>query len=186
MSDPRRLFSIGEFSRVTGITVKALRFYHDEGLLAPTFVDAQSGYRYYDPGLVERARVIVYLRSLEFPLDQVREIPQQAGDDEQLLAAMDRHKSQIEARIRQLCGVVKSLNEFIIEQREAKAMSNDNYEVQEQDVDRMLIAGVRMKGRYSDSSRGFSKIGRSFGRIIAGPCFMVALRHGVQGRRRRL
>src|SRR5262245_28288653 len=119
MSDLRRLFSIGEFSRVTGVTVKALRFYHDEGLLSPTFVDAQSGYRYYDPMLVERARVIVYLRSLEFPLDQIREILRHAGDDDQLLAAMDRHKAEIETRIRQLRGVVRSLNQFITEQREA-------------------------------------------------------------------
>jgi DNA-binding transcriptional MerR regulator len=173
MSDPQRLFSIGEFSRVTGITVKALRFYHDEGLLAPTFVDSQSGYRYYDPALMERARVIVYLRSLEFPLDQIREMLRHAGDDEQLLAAMDQHKAEIETRIRQLRGVVRSLNQFISEQREAKTMSNEPYSVQEKEIAAQLIAGVRMKGRYSDCGKGFSKIGRAFGRYIAGSCFLL-------------
>src|SRR5262245_15591050 len=145
MSDPRRLFSIGEFSRVTGITVKALRFYQDEGLLAPTFVDAQSGYRYSDPLLAERARAIVYLPCLEFPLDQIREILRHAEDDEQLLAAMDRHKEEIATRIRQLRGVVRSLNQFITEQREAKAMSSESYQVQEKQIAAQLIAGVRMK-----------------------------------------
>jgi effector-binding domain-containing protein len=45
--------------------------------------------------------------------------------------------------------------------------------VQEKNVDAMLIAGVRMKGKYSDCGKGFSKIGRSFGRYIAGPCMLL-------------
>ena len=52
------MFTIGEFSKVTGLTVKTLRFYHEEGLLAPSFVDPQTGYRHYDPGQVETARAI--------------------------------------------------------------------------------------------------------------------------------
>ena len=42
------MFSIGEFSKITGLSVKTLRFYHEKELLAPTQVDPQSGYRYYD------------------------------------------------------------------------------------------------------------------------------------------
>ena len=39
---------IGEFSKLSGLTVKTLRFYHEEGLLVPAFVDPDTGYRYYD------------------------------------------------------------------------------------------------------------------------------------------
>ncbi len=42
-------------------------------------------------------------------------------------------------------------------------------QVQEKNLDAVLIAGVRIKGRYSDSSKGFAKLGKSFGRLIAGP-----------------
>jgi DNA-binding transcriptional MerR regulator len=42
------MFTIGEFSKVTGLSVKTLRFYHEEGLLVPTSVDDATGYRYYD------------------------------------------------------------------------------------------------------------------------------------------
>ena len=62
------MFTIGEFSKVTGMTVKTLRFYHEAGLLAPTMVDEQTGYRYYDESKIETARVIAYLRGLEFPV----------------------------------------------------------------------------------------------------------------------
>ncbi|MEX2120445.1 MAG: MerR family DNA-binding transcriptional regulator [Pirellulales bacterium] len=39
-------FSIGEFSKITGLTVKTLRFYHEQGLLVPSCVGEETGYRY--------------------------------------------------------------------------------------------------------------------------------------------
>src|SRR5690242_9413196 len=66
------MFSIGEFSKITGLTVKALRLYHEEGLLIPSSVDAQTGYRYYDPRLIQAARTIALLRKLEFPLSEIK------------------------------------------------------------------------------------------------------------------
>jgi effector-binding domain-containing protein len=47
-------------------------------------------------------------------------------------------------------------------------MQDTEYEVQEKTVDTMLVAGVRMKGHYSDCGKGFSRIGRSLGRFICG------------------
>jgi hypothetical protein len=55
------MFTIGEFSKITGLSVKTLRFYHEEGLLVPTAIDDQSGYRYYDGSLAEIARTIAFL-----------------------------------------------------------------------------------------------------------------------------
>ena len=40
-------FRIGEFSRLSGLTVKALRFYEASGLLFPAFVDPGNSYRFY-------------------------------------------------------------------------------------------------------------------------------------------
>jgi hypothetical protein len=51
------MFSIGEFSKLTQLTVKTLRFYHEEGLLIPAFVDPDTGYRYYDQSHLETALV---------------------------------------------------------------------------------------------------------------------------------
>lgn len=166
------MFSIGEFSRIAGITVKSLRFYHEQGLLAPTQIDPQSSYRYYDESLIERARAIVFLRGLEFPLEQIRQILNVA-DDTQVLHSMEKHKGEIEQRIRALRGVVRSLDQFISQERQGRAMMQTTNDVQEKNLDAMLIAGVRMKGKYSDCGRGFSKIGRSFGRYIAGPCMLL-------------
>jgi effector-binding domain-containing protein len=48
------------------------------------------------------------------------------------------------------------------------AAQNTNFEVEERTVGPMLIAGVRMRGKYSECGTGFAKIGRNFGRWIAG------------------
>ena len=70
----RSLYAIGEFSKITGLTVKALRFYDEQGVLAPSAIDAETGYRYYDENKIETARVIRELRNLEGPgVNRVRE-----------------------------------------------------------------------------------------------------------------
>jgi DNA-binding transcriptional MerR regulator len=65
---------IGRFSRLTGLTVKALRHYDELGLLVPTHVDPDTGYRTYAPKQVERAEAIRLLRRLEVPLEDIAKL----------------------------------------------------------------------------------------------------------------
>lgn len=67
------LVTIGRFSKMTRLSVKALRIYDDTGLLRPAWVDPASGYRYYRRGQANRAEAIRILRSVEMPLDEIRE-----------------------------------------------------------------------------------------------------------------
>jgi DNA-binding transcriptional MerR regulator len=68
------LLTIGEFSRLTHLSVKALRHYDDVGLLEPAHVDAASGYRRYATSQVPVAQVIRRFRDLAMPLDQVQAV----------------------------------------------------------------------------------------------------------------
>jgi DNA-binding transcriptional MerR regulator/effector-binding domain-containing protein len=167
------LFTIGEFSKITALTVKALRFYHEQGLLLPALVDSQTSYRYYDQRQIEAARVIAYLRTLELPVDQIKELLQQVSDEDQLLDNLERHKSKLEEQIRQLRQAVRSLDRFLSEERQAQTMMQSGYEVQEKQLDPMLVAGIRMRGRYSDCGKGFARIGRAMGRFICGKPFLL-------------
>jgi len=65
---------IGRFSRLTGLTVKALRHYDELGLLPPAAVDPETGYRSYSAAQVGRAEWIRTLRLLELPLDDIATI----------------------------------------------------------------------------------------------------------------
>ena len=73
MSDPPML-RIGPFSRASSLSIKALRFYHETGLLVPAVVDPETGYRSYSPAQLIDAAVIHRLRELDVPLDSIREV----------------------------------------------------------------------------------------------------------------
>lgn len=66
------MLKIGEFSKLSMLTVKALRFYEKEGLLVPAKVDEWSGYRFYETRQLEMAARIKALRQLDFSVDEIR------------------------------------------------------------------------------------------------------------------
>jgi serine/threonine protein phosphatase PrpC len=66
------LLTIGAFARAAGLSQKALRLYDELGLLPPAHVDPASGYRFYDPAQLERARLVAWLRRLGMPLARIR------------------------------------------------------------------------------------------------------------------
>jgi len=93
------LLSIGDFSRMTFLTVKALRHYHEVGLLEPARTDRSSGYRYYRPEQVAQARLIRRLRDLDLPVDEVRAVlaaPDQATGNAVIAGHLERMSRQLE------------------------------------------------------------------------------------------
>ncbi|WP_212912684.1 MerR family transcriptional regulator [Streptomyces sp. TS71-3] len=64
--------SIGEMARDSGLGVSALRFYDRAGVLVPAWVDPASGYRWYEPGQLEEARLLARLRRAGMALADIR------------------------------------------------------------------------------------------------------------------
>ena len=69
-----KLLTIGAFARAARLSPKALRLYDELGLLRPVRVDEASGYRYYSPDQLERARLVAWLRRLGMPLASIAEV----------------------------------------------------------------------------------------------------------------
>jgi DNA-binding transcriptional MerR regulator len=95
----RALLTIGEFSRATHLSVKALRHYDELGLLTPTDVDPMSGYRLYATAQVPAARLIRRFRELDMPLDEVRAVldaPDVASRDATILEHLQRMEGKLE------------------------------------------------------------------------------------------
>ena len=66
------MYRIGEFSRLTQIPIKTLRYYDEIGLLRPARVERSTGYRYYTGAEVERLNRVLVFRDLGFPLREIR------------------------------------------------------------------------------------------------------------------
>jgi DNA-binding transcriptional MerR regulator/effector-binding domain-containing protein len=167
LGDRGGMFSIGEFSRLSGLTVKTLRYYHEEGLLVPAFVDPDTGYRSYREEQLEAARVIAWLRTLEFSIGDIKSLLGQESEAD-LLTLLERQREQIQSQIKRLQRTARSLDQFISAERQGHAMAELSEQVQEKQLGAVLVAGIRMKGRYSDCGHGFARLGRSFGRLICG------------------
>jgi len=168
------MFTIGEFSKITGLSIKTLRFYHEEGLLVPTSIDDATGYRFYDGSLVELARTIAFLKSLEFSLAEIREILGREQNEAALVAALERQRKVIDERIRKLRAVAKSLDQFLQEQREGKMLTTTTeFQCEEKTLPPMKVAALRMHAPFSECGKGFSQLGRAFWSKSNGPPLML-------------
>ena len=108
--------SIGDFSRMTYLSVKALRHYHDIGVLEPAEIDPSSGYRFYAPSQVGVAQMIRRLRDLGLPLDDVRAIVQ-APDAGSRDAALVAHLRRMEQQLQDTQQTVRSLRSLLSQPR---------------------------------------------------------------------
>ena len=72
-SNEKALLRVGDLSRVTGKTVRAIHLYEEQGLLQPA-TRSSGGFRLYDASAVERVRWIDMLHGLGFSLQEMREV----------------------------------------------------------------------------------------------------------------
>src|SRR5215469_11033405 len=66
-----QLITIGEFARLGGVSIKALRIYADIGLLRPAAINPQSRYRLYSKSQISRLHRILMLKNAGLPLAQI-------------------------------------------------------------------------------------------------------------------
>jgi DNA-binding transcriptional MerR regulator len=116
-----RLFTIGEFSRLTRISVRMLRHYDDHGLLPPAAVDPFTGYRSYSPEQLRTAARICAFRDAGFPVAQIaRLLPQddraavvrQALDDQR--ARLQADADDVRRRIERVDHLITALEESVM------------------------------------------------------------------------
>lgn len=92
-------YRIGEFSNLSGVSTKALRFYDEIGLLRPASVDSRTGYRLYRPQQLEELATIVALKSLGASLSDVRDLLRRAESGKDRRAVLSELKRTIEQSI---------------------------------------------------------------------------------------
>ena len=89
------ILSIGRFARLCGLSIGALRHYHEVGLLEPARIDPETAYRSYARSQLDDARLIGRLRELDLALPDVRAIlGADPGERRRLLAG---HRSRLQA-----------------------------------------------------------------------------------------
>jgi DNA-binding transcriptional MerR regulator len=106
MTEPH--LRIGPFARASSLSVKALRSYHEQGLLVPAAIDPATGYRSYSPAQLADAAVIHRLRRLDVPLADIHTVLD-ARDPEVTAKVLAEHTATLQARLAELEEVVDEL-----------------------------------------------------------------------------
>ena len=156
------LVPIGRFSKMTRLSVKALRVYDENGLLLPAYVDPSSGYRYYGLGQANRAEAVRILRSVDMPLNEIRAILE-TDDPELVHKQLVAHRERLAERLATQERTLAYLESLI--QRKEGIMP---YDVHVTETTPQLVAATKVHTNLSeigdDIGAGFGSLMMAFGR----------------------
>jgi len=137
----RTILKIGEFARIGQVSIATLRHYDECGLLKPNALDPDTSYRYYSLDQLARLNRILALKELDFPLEQIARLLEEALSLEQLRGmfilkqAQTQHLIDTEqARLTRLAARIRQI------EQEGKMPT---YEVLLKQVDALLVASIR-------------------------------------------
>lgn len=104
--------SIGDFAVMTSLSRKALRHYHDIGILEPAHIDAHTGYRFYDTSQVDHAHIIRRFRTLGMSIPDIKALlsTQDAAARTEIITT---HLAQMEVQLQQTRDTVGALRELL-------------------------------------------------------------------------
>jgi DNA-binding transcriptional MerR regulator len=149
------LLQIGVFSRLARISVRMLRHYADHGLLAPEWVDPDSGYRHYAVGQLGTAEHIASLRDAGIGVADMAALLPLFDDPATLSAALSAHRHQLlqqQDQVQQRLAVLDRL----VNQLEEPPMT---IEVHTTTLPAMSIAAVRdVIATYADEAQLWERL----------------------------
>ncbi len=93
------MLQIGDFSRLTQVSIKALRFYDEIGLLKPAQIDPLTHYRYYIVDQLPRLNRIIALKELGFTLEQITRLLEENMPVDQIKGMLKLRQAEVEQSV---------------------------------------------------------------------------------------
>lgn len=110
------MLSIGEFSKICGVSTKTLRYYDEIGLINPDEINVENGYRYYSIKQLKRMLFINRLKSYQFSLEDIRAIieMEEHQGEEKLFLMLRQKKREMQEKIKAYENTLKQMSEDIL------------------------------------------------------------------------
>lgn len=155
------MLKIGEFAQLGNVSIRALRFYHEEGLLEPCYVDPSTHYRSYEPKQLQDLRDIRLYKAMKFSLGEIRELLRErlgAAEREQLLR---ERRTLLKQRIAE---DVESLARVEAQLRTVHKDALEGWRIELRATQPVWVASLREKiSSYEETDRLFAEIERRIG-----------------------
>jgi DNA-binding transcriptional MerR regulator len=137
------MFKIGDFSKFSRVSIRALRLYDQMGLLKPIHVDQLTGYRYYSAAQISRLNRIVAFKDLGFSLEQIIQLLNDKISSDQMRGMLRLKQAEVQQLI-EIEQVRLSLIEVRLRQIEQEdSASTSGYDVILKHVEAQTVAAIR-------------------------------------------
>ncbi|MBP8639843.1 MAG: MerR family transcriptional regulator [Oscillospiraceae bacterium] len=169
------MLTIGEFSKISRVSAKTLRYYDQIGLLKPGYVSSETGYRYYEATQLRDMLLITRLKQYQFSLPEIAGVL--AKKDNDYLGRMIQDKkgqflSQISVQQQILLQMEQDIEK--IERREDIMQSN--YVIKTVEFQQKNIYSLRQMMSLKDFGEVFEKLFAGLGKnsyTPVGPCLGI-------------
>jgi effector-binding domain-containing protein len=93
------MLKIGDFSALSQVSIKTLRYYDERGLLSPAHIDSATGYRYYSAAQISQLHRILAFKDLGFSLDQIAKCLEEQVTAEQMRGMLLLREAEQQAKV---------------------------------------------------------------------------------------
>ena len=100
------MYKIGDFSKMSKTTIKTLRYYENEGLLLPAYVDPYTSYRYYESRQLTDLTKIVSLRQAGLSINDIKAMLRGNNTRE----ILEKRKTELECELNTLNNQLSKIN----------------------------------------------------------------------------
>ena len=135
------MIRIGDFSKLSRVSVKTLRFYDEMGLLKPVDVDRFNGYRYYEFDQLPRLYRILALKDLGFSLEEIGHLLEEGLPTEQMRGMLKLRQAEIRQQVEDEAERLERVELWLRQIEQEDCMSR--YDVVIKKVESIKIASVR-------------------------------------------
>jgi DNA-binding transcriptional MerR regulator/effector-binding domain-containing protein len=151
------MFRIGDFSKLAQVSVKTLRFYDEVGLLKPTYVDRDTGYRYYSATLLPRLNRILAFKELGLSLGEIVHLLEGDLPAPRVRELLQNRRAELARRIERERAQLIEIESWLALIEQAGRVPD--YEVTIKWVEPRLVASVRDTiSAYADADELFDEL----------------------------
>lgn len=172
------MFKISEFSKLSQVSIKALRYYDQMNLLKPAFIDDSTCYRYYAAEqLVQLNRILAY-KELGFTLQQITQLLNEEVSLEQIQGMFRLKKAEIETTLQSEQEKLERLNERLRHLQSEQDIHSQHVILKE--VEPLWVASYRKRASLRQIPELFEELNRFLGKSASANQPPMVLWHGCE------
>ncbi len=151
------MLTIGEFSKISRVSAKTLRYYDLIGLLKPEYVSRDTGYRYYEISQLRTMLLIARLKQYGFSLPEIAAYLS-SQSDAYLLDVMQRKKSELKSQLLDQQRIINLMDQDIKKIERCEYIMQSEYLVKTTEFKPLKVFSVRKKMSLKDFGVAYSEL----------------------------